>query len=160
MKQKSNIFLSAKERILQYLDLKGYSQYDFSKKTGLSNGFLKSGNSVSSDNLKLLSNIYPDLNLMWVITGEGEMLREVSADEPLKEVVVEKGEEIERMRKKMQEEIERIKAEKDAEIKEITRELNREIGRLEERLRRALDGEKSTEHAIVNKRRKIESVAL
>jgi hypothetical protein len=75
MQQKSNKNLSTKERILIYLDCKGYSQYDFSKKTGLSNGFLKSGSSISSDNLKLLSNIYGDLNLIWAITGEGEMLK-------------------------------------------------------------------------------------
>jgi hypothetical protein len=74
MQQKSNKNLSAKERILLYLEYKGCSQYDFSKKTGLSNGFLKSGSSVSSDNLKLLSNIYGDLNLIWVVTGEGSML--------------------------------------------------------------------------------------
>jgi hypothetical protein len=74
MQQKSNNFLSAKDRILQYLDFKGYSQYYFSKKTGLSNGFLKSGSSVSSENIKLLSNVYSDLNIMWVITGEGNMI--------------------------------------------------------------------------------------
>ncbi|MDR1155837.1 MAG: hypothetical protein LBL04_14115 [Bacteroidales bacterium] len=75
MQQKSNIFFSAKERILQYLVYKNISQYDFSKKTGLSNGFLKSGSSISSDNIKLISNIYADLNIIWVITGEGEMLK-------------------------------------------------------------------------------------
>lgn len=74
MQQKSNVFLTAKERILIYLDCKGYTQYEFSKKTGLSNGFLKSGSSISSDNLKLLSNNYKDLNILWVITGEGNML--------------------------------------------------------------------------------------
>jgi hypothetical protein len=75
MQQKSNNILSSKERILLYLDNKEISQYDFSKKTGLSNGFLKSGSSISSENLKLLSNIYSDLNIMWVITGEGSMLK-------------------------------------------------------------------------------------
>jgi hypothetical protein len=60
---------------LLYLENKGYSQYDFSKKTGLSNGFLKAGNSISSENLKLLSTIYDDLNLIWTITGEGKMLK-------------------------------------------------------------------------------------
>lgn len=76
MQQKSNIFLTTKERLLLYLEYKGITQYQFSKDTGLSNGFLKSGSSVSSDNLKLLSNIYSDINLLWVITGDGEMILE------------------------------------------------------------------------------------
>lgn len=74
MQQKSNKNSTAKDRLLQYLEYKGISQYAFSKKTGLSNGFLKSGSSISSENLKLLSNIFTDLNLLWVITGEGLMV--------------------------------------------------------------------------------------
>ncbi len=68
--------MTAKERILQYLDYKEISQYDFSKKTGLSNGFLKAGNNITSDNLKILSTIFLDLSIEWVVTGEGDMLRE------------------------------------------------------------------------------------
>lgn len=73
MTQKSNDFYSAKDRFLQYLEIKRITQYEFSKLTGLSNGFLKSGKSISSENLKLLSNIFNDINLMWIITGEGDM---------------------------------------------------------------------------------------
>lgn len=65
--------MTAKERILQYIDKKGITQYSFSQKTGLSNGFLKSGSSLSVDNLRLISGIFSDLNVVWVITGEGEM---------------------------------------------------------------------------------------
>lgn len=74
MKQKSNDFYSAKDRFLQYIEKKGITQYEFSKLTGLSNGFLKSGKSISSENLKLLSTVFPDINLLWIITGEGDML--------------------------------------------------------------------------------------
>ena len=74
MQEKSNIFHTSKERILQYLDYKKISQYEFSKKTGLANGFLKAGDSVSSKNLELLSNIYSDLNILWVVTGKGNMI--------------------------------------------------------------------------------------
>lgn len=66
--------MNAKERMLKYLNAKGVTQYNFSKETGLSNGFLKSGSSISSDNLELISKIYIDLNLIWVITGNGEMV--------------------------------------------------------------------------------------
>ena len=81
MQEKSNKNFTAKERVLQYLENKHVTQYDFSKRTGLSNGFLKSGSSISSDNLQLLSNIYPDLDIMWVITGQGPMLRESKSTE-------------------------------------------------------------------------------
>lgn len=67
--------MNAKERMLKYLDSKDISQYSFSKETGLSNGFLKSGSSISSENMELISNIYIDLNLIWLITGKGEMLK-------------------------------------------------------------------------------------
>lgn len=66
--------MTPKERILQYIEKKGITQYSFSQKTGLSNGFLKSGTSLSVDNLRLISSIFFDLNPLWVITGEGEML--------------------------------------------------------------------------------------
>lgn len=66
--------MNAKERMLKYLDYKGISQYDFSKKTGLSNGFLKSGIGISSENLELIMGIYLDLNLLWLVSGQGNML--------------------------------------------------------------------------------------
>lgn len=65
--------MTAKERILKYIDVKGITQYSFSQKTGLSNGFLKSGSSLSVDNLRIISSTFRDLNVVWVVTGEGEM---------------------------------------------------------------------------------------
>lgn len=76
MIQKSNDFESAKKKIAQYLMYKGISHYEFSKKTGLSNGFLNSGSGISSDALRLISIEFDDLNILWVITGEGEMIKE------------------------------------------------------------------------------------
>lgn len=68
--------MTPKERILQYIDAKGITQYAFSKKTGLSNGFLKAGSSLSVDNLLIISKVFSDLNLEWVICGEGNMLHD------------------------------------------------------------------------------------
>ena len=59
---------------MKYLDKKGVTQYVFSQRTGLSNGFLKSGSSLSVDNLRLISSIFNDLNVLWVIYGEGPMI--------------------------------------------------------------------------------------
>lgn len=66
--------MNSKERMLKFLDYKGITQYEFSKKTGLSNGFLKSGSSISSENMELISNTYNDLNVYWLVTGKGDML--------------------------------------------------------------------------------------
>lgn len=66
--------MTAKERILKYIDVKGITQYSFSQQTGLSNGFLKSGSSLSVDNLRIISSTFRDLNVVWVVTGDGEML--------------------------------------------------------------------------------------
>ncbi len=68
--------MTPKERILQYIEKKGITQYAFSKRTGLSNGFLKAGSSLSVDNLLIISNSFDDLNIEWVIRGEGNMLRD------------------------------------------------------------------------------------
>ncbi len=67
--------LTAKARILHYLDYKKVSQYEFTQRTGLSNGMLKVGSNISSNNLKAIADIYKDLSLAWVITGEGPMIR-------------------------------------------------------------------------------------
>lgn len=66
--------MTAKERLIKYIESKKISQYKFSQKTGLSIGFLTKGSSLSVDNLNLISSIFDDLNPLWVLSGEGEML--------------------------------------------------------------------------------------
>lgn len=74
--------MSAKEKLLMYLDEKGITKSQFCRITGLSNGFLTKGENISSGNLEIISSKFRDLNLEWVITGEGEMLRKKSNFEP------------------------------------------------------------------------------
>jgi len=66
--------MTAKKRLIKYLKIKGVSQYDFSKRTGLSNGYLNSGDNVTSANLDVITNIFSDLNLLWVVKGIGPMI--------------------------------------------------------------------------------------
>lgn len=66
--------MSSKTRILEYLEFKGISKNQFYRDTGLSNGFLDKTNNIGSDKLKIIISTYLDLNLVWVITGVGEML--------------------------------------------------------------------------------------
>jgi phage repressor protein C with HTH and peptisase S24 domain len=65
----------AVSRIIQYIDYKGISKYKFYKETNLSNGFLDKNRNVGSDKCEIISMHYPDLNIEWVITGKGSMLK-------------------------------------------------------------------------------------
>ena len=74
---------TTKERLLQYLDLKGISQVDFLRLTGIKRGFLdadKLDRSVSDQFLSIIISTFVDINLLWLIMGEGEMLKNVDAN--------------------------------------------------------------------------------
>lgn len=64
-----------KQRLMQYLEHKGVTKYKFYKETGLSNGFLDKEGAIGSDKCEIISYQYKDLNLEWLITGKGEMLK-------------------------------------------------------------------------------------
>ena len=66
--------MNSKTRILEFLAFKGVSKNQFYKETGLSNGFLDKTNNIGSDKLEIIISAYRDLNLFWLITGEGKML--------------------------------------------------------------------------------------
>ncbi len=63
-----------RERLIKYLDSKDVTKYRFYKETGLSNGFLDKEGSIRSDICEKISYQYPDLNLNWLLTGNGEMI--------------------------------------------------------------------------------------
>lgn len=64
-----------KERILQFIEYKRLSKNKFYKKTGLSNGILDKQGGISSDSLEKIYYVYPEINLDWLLTGKGEMLK-------------------------------------------------------------------------------------
>ena len=64
-----------KERILQFIEYKRLSKNKFYKETGLSNGILDKQGGISSDSLEKIYYVYPEINLHWLLTGRGEMLR-------------------------------------------------------------------------------------
>lgn len=70
---------SIRERIAEFLILKGISRYRFYKDTGLSNGFLDKPGSINSDNCEKICYCYTDINPEWLLTGKGGMLKN---DEP------------------------------------------------------------------------------
>lgn len=66
--------MNTKERLLKYLDYKGITKADFYKKTGLSNGFLDKNANINSDKIEIIGRVCVDLNLIWLINGDGNMI--------------------------------------------------------------------------------------
>lgn len=63
------------ERILQFIDYKGFSKREFYIATGLSNGFLDKVNKIGSDKIEKILSIYPEISAEWLVTGQESMLR-------------------------------------------------------------------------------------
>jgi hypothetical protein len=66
--------MGSSDRILQYINYKGISKREFYANTGLSNGFLDKASSIGSDKLEKIISAYPDLSLVFVVTGKGALL--------------------------------------------------------------------------------------
>lgn len=67
-----------KHRILQFINERGMVKSSFFKKTGLKRGFLDSdklSQTVSDKNLEAILRAFPELNIEWLITGDGDMLK-------------------------------------------------------------------------------------
>lgn len=66
------------DRLAKYLEMKGITPRAFEENCGLSNGYfgkqLKTGGSIGSDILEKVGDKYPDLNLVWLITGRGKII--------------------------------------------------------------------------------------
>ena len=72
--------MNLKDRIIQFIGYKGLSIQAFEYKANLSNGAVsKMGDGTRRSTLDKISNTFPELNTNWLLTGEGEMLKEDDA---------------------------------------------------------------------------------
>lgn len=68
---------TVKQRLIKFIKFKSLSQAKFEKAIGVSNGFVNNiSKSIGVEKAQRISNIYPELNIGWLLTGEGEMLKE------------------------------------------------------------------------------------
>lgn len=68
-----------KERILKYIEKKKLTKTIFFNQTGIKRGFLdadKLNQAVSDEHFAKIIATYPDINLEWLLTGKGEMLKD------------------------------------------------------------------------------------
>jgi hypothetical protein len=68
------------DRVFKYLKHKGINKSEFYRQTGMSNGYLDKVKDVGVSKVNLILDTYPDLSELWLIKGEGSMIK--SKDQP------------------------------------------------------------------------------
>lgn len=63
-----------KDRILRYIEHEGISIREFERKCGFSNGYFNKIKDFSTDKVQEIIRVFPNLNYIWVLTGETCML--------------------------------------------------------------------------------------
>ena len=67
--------MSTKERFVEYLKIKGIGQTAFEESAGLSRGAIAKKTGFSADSIEKIASACPDLDINWLVTGEGEMMK-------------------------------------------------------------------------------------
>lgn len=66
------------QRLKQFIDVKGLTIASFEKSIGMSNASfgksLKNNGAIGSDKLENILSVYTEINPIWLLTGQGEML--------------------------------------------------------------------------------------
>ena len=76
MQEKERKISPIKLRILQFIDYKGISKYEFYKNTSISRGTLDNSSGLTEENIAKFLAYYKEINPTWLLTGEGPMLRQ------------------------------------------------------------------------------------
>ncbi len=64
-----------KRRILEYCSSKELSKRKIYIKTGIANGTLDKATGLGEENITKFISAFPDINIEWLIMGEGKMLK-------------------------------------------------------------------------------------
>lgn len=126
--------MKAIERLIQYIDYKGFNNRSFEKQIGLSNGYIGTqlkrnadlGESILN---KILDNCL-DINPIWLISGKGEMLKQKEV--PMVPVINEKDTYIIELQKDKIRSLEKELQDQKQTIEQLKKELslasNRKVG--------------------------------
>lgn len=122
------------DRLMQFIRFAGLSARQFDLSIGASNGYTlrmqKNNASIGSDVIENILKAYPQLNVVWLITGEGEMLKENEEEliMDFDELPKEKQTEIEQII------VAKIKERQQEELKGLLKEVTEEIERTQKQL--------------------------
>ena len=65
-----------KERLTSYLRYKGINKSEFGRMIGVSSAYISSiRKSIQPDKVEKIASSFPDLDVSWLVTGEGEMIK-------------------------------------------------------------------------------------
>lgn len=78
MDKKEQKISPIKQRILYFADTLGISKREFYTKIGVSRGTLESNTGITEDILAKFIAIFPEIDLYWLILGEGSMYRDTA----------------------------------------------------------------------------------
>lgn len=124
------------DRLMQFIKFAGLSARQFDLSIGASNGYtlrmVKNNASIGSDVIENILKVYPQLNVVWLITGEGDMLKKREEAEII---------DFDHLPKSRQQEIEdlieqKIKERQEEELKHLLKEVTEEIEKTQNRLKK------------------------
>ena len=115
------------DRLIQFIDYAGLSARQFDLSIGAANGYTlrmkKNHASIGSDVIENIIRVYPQLNIIWLFTGKGQMINTKSGSElpEYDSLPDSQKKEIERL-------IElKIKERQEKELRELLKEITKEI---------------------------------
>ncbi len=120
--------VNSKSRFLEFLNSIGVSQYKCAQMCGWASGYLTGlKGDFGADKLATMTSIFPQLNIMWIINGKGEMFNsDIPKNEEAKEASKEQGSTIPfDMFMQTTNNYNKIIAEKDAEINALRQEVEK-----------------------------------
>lgn len=121
------------DRLMQFIKYAGLSARKFDISIGASNGYTlrmkKNHASIGSDVIENIVKVYPQLNVVWLITGEGKMLKdreELMAN--MDNLSLEKQQEIEQLIEH------KIRVRQEEELKRLLKEITEEIEQTQKKM--------------------------
>lgn len=123
------------DRLIQFIKYAGLSARQFDLSIGAANGYTlrmqKNNASIGSDVLENILKVYPQLNVVWLLTGVGEMLKEGE-----EELILDFDELPEKKQSEIEAIIERkIKERQEEELNRLIREVTKEIEKTQKKLK-------------------------
>ena len=117
------------DRLMEFIKHSGLSARQFDLSIGAGNGYTlrmrKNRASIGSDVIETILQTYPDLNVVWLLTGDGAMLQSQMEDEILNfdDLPHQKQQEIERIIES------KIRERQKEDFKNLIREVAEEMGK-------------------------------